>query len=423
MEVSMNVGDHAGAHGRATLAKAAGALALAAAWALAAVLLLRTTVPDGLAAPELDPAAYFSASDLERADRFRTVTRTLWAATLALELAVLALLVRRARRLAGWARPRLRGPVRTGVLLGLAAVVAVWLATLPLGALRHWWNRRYDLSRQDYAGWLGDAALALGVQAVLVAIAVAGAVWLAGRLGGRWWLAAAPSLVALAVLFVLAQPLVVQPLFNRFEPLPDRRLAVDVERLGERIGVHVETVEVADASRRTTAANAYVAGIGPTRRVVFYDTILDGRFADAELRSVAAHELAHVERRHLWKGLAWFALLAVPGLALVAWATERRGGLRDPALVPFGLLVALVVSLLTLPVQNAASRRYEAEADWIALAATRDAEAAAGLARRLALRSLADPDPPGWARIVLSTHPPPLDRIAMAEAYRARAGR
>jgi STE24 endopeptidase len=166
-----------------------------------------------------------------------------------------------------------------------------------------------------------------------------------------------------------------------------------------------------------------VAGLGPTRRVVFYDTILDGRFRDSELASVAAHELAHVARRHVWKGVAWFGLLAVPGLALVAWATERRGGLRDPALVPLGLLVALAVSLVTLPVQNAVSRRYEAEADWIALRATGDPDASIGLDRRLALSSLGDPDPPGWARIVLSTHPPAVARIAMAEAYRERLGR
>ena len=382
------------------------------------MLLARTTVPE-LELPELDPRRYFSSAEVERADRFRAVTRALWAGSVAVEAAVLALVVWRARPLAGAVGRFARGRVRTGIGVGLLAVGATWLAALPLGATRHWWNRRYELSRQGWDAWLGDRALALGVRAALVAIAVAGAVWLAGRLGRRWWLAAAPALVALAGAYVLAQPLVVQPLFNRFEPLPDRALAAEVERLGVRIGVEVETVQVADASRRTTAANAYVAGIGPTRRVVFWDTILDGRFSDRELASVAAHELAHVERRHLWKGVAWFALLAVPGLALVALVTERWGGLRDPALVPLGLLVALAVFLLTLPLQNAVSRRYEAEADWIALRATADPDAAIALDRRLTVTSLGDPDPPAWAKAVLSTHPPALERIAMAEAFRA----
>jgi STE24 endopeptidase len=419
MQVSVDVRDDAGAHRRRTLAQAAAWLVGAAVWVVAGLLLARTTVPE-LDLPELDPRRYFSGEALERADRFRAVTRVLWAASVALEIAVLALVVWRARPLARAVGRLAYGRVRTGAGVGLLAVGATWLVTLPLAGTRHWWNRRYDLSRQGWDGWLGDRALALGVRAFLVAIVVAGAVWLAGRLGGRWWLAAAPALVALAAAYVLAQPLVVQPLFNRFQPLPDRTLAAEVERLGARIGVEVETVQVADASRRTTAANAYVAGIGPTRRVVFWDTILDGRFSDRELASVAAHELAHVERRHLWKGIAWFALLAVPGLALVARVTERRGGLRDPALAPLGLLVALAVFLLTLPLQNAVSRRYEAEADWIALRATEDPDAAIALDRRLTVTSLGDPDPPAWARFVLSTHPPTLERIAMAEASRTR---
>jgi STE24 endopeptidase len=392
---------------------------LGALWIGSALLLAQTTVPD-LELPHVDAARYFSPAELERADDVRGVTRALWAGAVAVELAVLALFAWKGRALARALRRVARGRIRTGVALGLVAALALWLAGLPLAAVRHWWNRRHDLSRQGYDDWLVDRALSLGVRAALVALAVAGVVWLASRLGGRWWLAASPALALLAVGYVLAQPLVVDPLFNRFRPLHlDRELAVEVERLGAKIGVDVETVQVADASRRTTTANAYVAGIGPTRRVVFYDTILDGRFSDRELASVAAHELAHVERRHVWKGVAWFVLLSVPALALVARVTERRGGLRDPALVPLALLVALGFSLVTLPLQNALSRRYEAEADWIALRATDDPEAAIGLDRRLALTSLADPDPPTWAKIVLSTHPPTVERIGMAEAYRS----
>jgi STE24 endopeptidase len=212
---------------------------------------------------------------------------------------------------------------------------------------------------------------------------------------------------------------VVQPLFNRFEPLPDRALAERIQALASREGVDVDEVLVADASRRTTTANAYVAGIGPTRRVVLYDTMLDGRFSEGEILSVSAHELAHVGRRHLWKGLAWFALLAVPGVFLVAWVTERSGGLTEPRLVPLALAVAFAWFLLTQPLQNLVSRRYEAEADWLALTATRDPESAIGLDRRLVLTGLGDPDPPPWVTYWLGTHPPPIDRIAMAEAFEA----
>ena len=423
VEISVDVRDDAGSHRRrATLAKPALAAGGGLLWLGLALLLARTTVPE-LDLPRLDADRYFSREELERADRFRGVTRALWVAAVVLELAVLAAFAWKARGIAAAIGGRLRGRVRTGVALGILAVAAVWAAGLPLGAARHWWNRRYDLSTQGYEAWLGDRALALVIHAVLVGLAVSGAVWLAGRLGRRWWLAASPALAVLALVYVLAQPLIVDPLFNRFEPLRDRALAAEVTELAQEIGVRVSTVQVADASRRTTTANAYVAGIGPTRRVVFYDTILDGRFADDELASVAAHELAHVERRHLWKGIAWFLLLAVPGLTLVTRLTERRGGLRDPALVPLALFVALAFSLVTLPLQNAVSRRYEAEADWIALKATNDPDAAVGLDRRLTVTSLGDPDPPDWAKLLLSTHPPALERIAMAEEYRRTMSR
>jgi STE24 endopeptidase len=221
-----------------------------------------------------------------------------------------------------------------------------------------------------------------------------------------------------AAVYVLAQPLVIEPLFNRFEPLPDRALAERIEALARKEGVNVESVEVADASRRTTAANAYVTGIGPTRRVVLYDTLLGGRFSDRQILSISAHELGHVGRRHLWKGLGWFALLAVPCVFLVARIAERRGGLGDPAAIPLGLLVAFALLVLTLPLSNAVSRRYEAEADWIALRATDDPNAFIGLERNLVVSGLVDPDPPGWYSFWVGTHPTPLRRIAMAEAFR-----
>jgi len=395
------------------------ASALAALWIVAGMLLWRTRVP-GLDLPTVEPRAYFSAAELERAEDFRRLTRPLWAASTALELAVVTFLTWKARPLARRIGRIVGRRLLLGLALGLVAVAAAWLAVLPLAGVDHWWRRRYGLSEQSYPAWLGDELVLLGVRAVLVSIGVAGALWLAGWLGARWWTAGGPALAAVGLLFVLAQPLVVQPLFNRFEPLPDRRLAAEIEELARAVGVRVEKVELADASRRTTAANAYVAGIGPTRRVVLYDTLLDGRFARAEILSVSAHELVHVGRRHLWKGAAWFALLAVPGVWLLARVTERRGGLRDPALVPLGLLVALAVFLATLPLQNAASRRYEAEADWLALAATQDAEAAIGLERKLALSALADPDPPGWVTALISTHPSVMDRISMARAYDMR---
>ena len=420
MQIPVNVREDGNAHrSRATLAKPAAVLVAAAVWIAAGALLWRTEVPH-LELPNLDPRAYFGAAELARIEHFRRVTRALLLAALAVEGIVLTLLVWKASWLADSIGGFAKGRLRTGALIGAVAAIAVWLALLPLGAVSHWWRRRYELSNQGYAGWLRDQAVSLAIQIVLVTAAIVLLVALAGWFGSRWWLAGAPALALAATALVLAYPLVVQPLFNRFEPLPDRRLAAQIEALARKEGVTVKSVEVADASKQTTAPNAYVAGIGPTRRVVLFDTLLDGRFSRAEILSVSAHELAHVGRRHLWKGLGWFALIVVPCTFVLAWVTERRGGLAEPRVVPLGLAVAYVLFVLTLPLSNAVSRRYEAEADWIALRTTNDPAAFVGLERSFVRSGLIDPRPPEWYSFAIATHASPMDRIAMARAYESR---
>ena len=386
-------------------------------WVVSGLFLWRTSVPR-LDIPSLDPRDYFGAAELARAHEYRRVSRALLLGSLAAQIVVLALLVWKARPLADALEGIGRGRVRTGVLVALVAVLALWIATISFGAISLWWRRRYGLSTQTAAGWLRDQAVSVGVECLLVAAAAAVTLGLAAWLGRSWWLAGAPLFVLAGVLYFIAQPLVVQPLFNKFEPLDNPRLTTDIKELGAGEGVTVDKVLVADASRRTTTANAYVSGLGPTKRVVFYDTILDGRFSQPELESVAAHELGHVARSHIWKGLGWFALISIPGVFLVWWFTERRGGLPDPGLVPLAIAVALVYSILVMPFGNLVSRRYEAEADWIALTATDDPQSFIGLEKQLTITSLGDPDPPAWSNLLFGTHPTPMRRIGMAEAFR-----
>jgi Zn-dependent protease with chaperone function len=420
MQIPMNVGEDGNAHrSRATLAKWAAVAATAIVWLVSGAFLWRTEVPH-LELADLDPREYFGAAELARIEDFRRVTRLLFLGSLAVEGIVLALLAWRGSWLAETVGGFTRGRIRTGVALGALAVCTVWLVLLPLAGVGHWWRRRYGLSHQGYAGWLRDQAVSLLVMAVLVAIAVAVLMALAIWLGRSWWIAGGPALALAGTVLILAYPLVVQPLFNDFRPLPDRELAAKIEQLAREEGVTVKSVEVSDASRQTTAPNAYVAGIGPTRRVVLFDTLLDGRFTEPEILSVAAHELGHVGRRHLWKGLGWFALIVVPCTFIVAQVTERRGGLSEPAAVPLGLAVAFALFVLTLPLSNVVSRRYEAEADWIALRTTEDPAAFIGVEQEFVRSGLTDPTPPSLYSFWFATHPSPLERIAMAEAFNAR---
>jgi STE24 endopeptidase len=151
--------------------------------------------------------------------------------------------------------------------------------------------------------------------------------------------------------------------------------------------------------------------------VVLWDTLIR-RFSPPEVRVVLAHEFAHLARHHLWKLFAWMALLGVPIAFLVALATRRRGGLYEPAAVPLAIFVVAALLLVTLPLQNAFSRRLEAEADWVALQTTRDPAAMTDLFRRLGRLSKAQPDPPGWDEVMFGDHPSIIKRIEMAQAWK-----
>ena len=136
-----------------------------------------------------------------------------------------------------------------------------------------------------------------------------------------------------------------------------------------------------------------------------------------------AHEFAHLSRHHILKTFAWMALLALPLAFIVALTTRRRGGLFEPAAVPLAIFVVVALLFLLSPLQHAFSQRLEAEADWVALETTRDPGATEALFRRFTRVALVQPDPPGWAGLLIDTHPSIMERIEMAEAWRARQPR
>ncbi len=374
---------------------------LAAAWLGVAALLWRTSAPS-LELPKLAAGSLFDAATLRRNARYENGLAALWAVGLVLQLAALWLLARRG--------PRLHGPLLArAALMGALVFASLWLAELPVRLGVHWWRRRYDVSELGYLGYLtGPWSTTLGE---LGLAALAGlAIVSAGRLlGRRAWLGLWAAFVALAVAYVLVYPSLLAP---RLRPLQDRALAAQIERLGVLVGLEEIEVEVRKARERTRAVNAEAIGAGPTTRVILWDTLLAPEVGRDEVRFAAAHELGHVARRHPWKGVAWFALLALPG----TWLLGRAARLQDPRALPRVALVLLLLQLATLPLASAISRRYEAEADAVGLRLTRDGRAAEALYRRFARTSLSDPDPPLLLHLLRDTHPTLVERIATARA-------
>jgi STE24 endopeptidase len=389
------------------------ALVTAVVVAEAAVLLLRPR--DGLLTPaDVSAASYFTAGELARAEGFRGPQTALAAARMAIELGVLVWAVRRPPR---WLRTA-RRPVLAGAAAGAALAVATTAAALPVAAVARQRAIDVGLSTRSWPGWAQDVALGTGIAAALAAAGAAVAVVLMRRFPRRWWLAGSGIVVAFAVAVTYAGPVVIDPLFNTFRPLPAGQTRDDVLELARRAGVDVGSVLVMDASRRTTGANAYVTGLGHTKRVVLYDTLLE-HFSRDEVRLVVAHELGHVRHRDVPHGLLWVALVAPAGMFAVAQLTRRfTGGRAGPAqaIPALALALALVVPVLTA-ISNQLSRQVEARADSYALRLTDAPEAFIGFERRIALRNVSDPDPPRWRAALLGTHPPTIERIGLAVAY------
>jgi len=370
-------------------------------------------VPGDLALPAVDADATFGAERVAEAERYERFFFVLWALA---QVALFATLFLYARKGASFTRESAAGPIGTGMLLGMLGLAIAWLVGLPFGLAALWWARRHDQEETGYLGWLLDDWTLLAAQFAAVCLALLVVMGLARRLGERWWLPGAGVFVGIAALFTFVAPY----LDFTTEPLRDEALLAAAERYEGELGLEGLPLRVVEVSDHTDQANAYAYGLGPSRRVVFWDTMLAAPFSQPEQKVVLAHELAHHSEDHLPEGIAWFALFAVPGAWILMRATRARGGMGAPEAVPVALLVVAVLQLASAPAASAISRRMEAEADWQALRVTHDPAALEGLMVGFSETSLGDPDPPRWTQLLLGTHPTLEDRVAMARAWAER---
>jgi STE24 endopeptidase len=365
-------------------------------------------------------ASYFSGTELERAREFRRPQLLLGLAVMAVELGLLALLVARPPR-------RLRGPFRRPIVAaavaGAALSVLVNAAPLPLQVVARQRAKDVGLVTQSWPGYGFDLVRSWAIGAAFAGIGAAIAVGLIRRMPRTWWIPGSVAVVAFGAITTYAGPIVLDPIFNRFTPLPAGRTRSDVLDLARKAGVDVGHVYAMDASRRTTAANAYVNGLGHTKRVVLYDNLLND-FSRDETRLVVAHELGHVRYDDVPRGLLWLAIVTPFGLFAASRMTLRLAPHEErpgPAVLPaLALSVAVVVFLITT-VSNQLSRRVEARADSYSLQLTDEPDAFISFQRRIALKNVSDPDPWDWTSFLFGTHPTTVDRIGTGVA--AREGR
>lgn len=307
------------------------------------------------------------------------------------------------------------------MVLGAFYAAAVELIGLPFHFVSGFvLEHRYELSNQSFRGWvikvvkgwLLAAPLGLGVLLMFYA--------LLRFTGDAWWIWATVGSLLLMLVLGRILPVVILPLFYKVTPLENADLEGRLRRLAEGTGLTVQGVYRLGLSVETRKANAALAGIGRSRRVLLGDTLLN-EFTPEEIEVVFAHEVGHHVHRHISKIIVWSVVTSAVGFWAIDVALHRlAAGLGyasfdDPAALPLVMLVPMIFGLVLSPLQNALSRLFERQSDRYALERTHNPTAYRSAFVKLARMNKADPDPHPLAVFFFEDHPPIRQRLAMAE--------
>lgn len=270
-------------------------------------------------------------------------------------------------------------PLWSGIALILSTLMLMQLLELPLGIYQTFViEERYGFNRNTPAQFVKDLGLQLLLSLAIGIPLLALILWVMDSVGAYWWLLAWSIIMGFSILMSWAFPTFIAPLFNKFTPLPDETLRKRIETLLERCGFHSKGIFVMDGSRRSGHGNAYFTGVGNSKRIVFFDTLLNSLEHD-EVEAVLAHELGHFKRKHVIKMLATSATITLIGFALLGWVSGQDwfyqglgvpAGSNAAALLLF-MMVAPVFTTFLQPVIAHFQRRYEFEADDFAASHTR----------------------------------------------------
>ncbi|MBZ0169537.1 protease [Candidatus Methylomirabilis lanthanidiphila] len=310
-----------------------------------------------------------------------------------------------------------------GLVLALLYHAAIFPISLYGSFLR---EHTFGLSRQTFTAWVWDYTRGILINAAILLPLLILLYTFIRWDPVRWYLPVWVVIVLVMGLLAELSPILFDPLFHTFRPVQDQGLVERLRTLTERAGLTVGPILEIDASHKTTKTNAYFTGFGRTRRIVLYDTLLTASTPE-EVELIVAHELGHWTRHHIWKGMAISAVSTLAALWLIARllrvaADSGRFGFvhpADPLSLSLLLFLLLVITMLTTPIQMAISRSFEREADRESLRLTENPTAFIASEVTLARSNLADIDPPRAVVWLLYSHPPVLERIAVAEAFPA----
>lgn len=316
--------------------------------------------------------------------------------------------------------------LRRGLFAALLTL-AESLTTMPLSYISGYvLEHRFNLSNQSRFQWAIDQMKGLAVALPFTVVGANLMLEIIERWPKRWWAITTALALPFTVLLSQLAPVLLMPIFNRFEPLKDQELASRLKKLAQDSGISVASVLQMDMSRQTKKANAFFAGMGRTRRIVLADTLLES-FSPEEIEVVVAHEIAHQAHRDLWRfvalgtiftaGLSWSVNYLASSIIGRYGAKIRVPALSHVSAIPLLSWLLSVTALLLSPLQNLYSRHIERRADTYALKLTNDPSAFESAMQRLGEINLADPSPSAFVKYTMYSHPPIAERIDRARRF------
>ena len=366
------------------------------------------------------------AADSPESRRYNRIKRWLGLADLALSFGLLVVLL--GSGWTGWLRDVAeRGASQNYSFAVFLYVVMLMLISKALGTPLEYYSfrleHRYNLSNQKFRSWLWDEFKSLVIGLLMATIVVELLYMLMRQSPQHWWLVAWAVFLGLMVLLAQIAPVVLFPIFYKFEPLENEELRRRLIVLSERAGTRVRGVYKWHLSEKSKKANAALTGLGATRRIILADTLLDN-YSDDEIEAVLAHELGHHVHRHILKSIFVQAGITLLGFWLanevLRFAVERRNlfeTMHDFANLPLLILVSTVLSLLLMPALNAYSRFNERQADRYCFQSVASVEPFISSMNKLAEQNLAEKTPSRWVEWLLHSHPAITKRVAAAQVW------
>jgi STE24 endopeptidase len=371
-------------------------------------------------------AATVGPPDSPEARKYNRIRRWLGICEFALALAMLIALL--AAGWSGWLRDvAYRTGFQSYAFAVFLYVLMLALISKALGLPLDWYSfrleHRYQLSNQKLRGWIWDESKGFLVTIVFASILVELLYLVIRHVPQYWWLIAWVGFLGIVILLAQLAPVLLFPIFYKFEPLQNEELRIRLVRLGERAGTHVRGVYKWHLSEKSKKANAALTGLGNTRRVILADTLLDNYSPD-EIEAVLAHELGHHVHNHIRKGIAAQTAVTFVGFWAANWALHYSVDrwhtfetLSDFANLPLVILIFAVLSFLLMPAMNAYSRYNERQADRYAFENIANVSPFITSMNKLAEQNLAERKPSKWVEWWFHSHPSIARRVAAAEEW------